>query len=91
MLLLQLFERLAVEGYESALHDGHQVQRPGDAGLVLKEISHSCDLVGGHIDKKDVGKFGRCGFAKVAEQRGLHQVDSENEHDAGSKRGQHCG
>ena len=91
MLVLHLLHGLAVEGDETAPDDGHQIELLTHAGLLCEERFHARDFVGAHVNKKNVGQFGRGGLAQIAQEALLHEIDREDEHDSRAQRRQHRG
>ncbi len=60
-------------------------------GCCAKNAFTPGNLAGAHIDKEDVGQFGRSGLMQVAQKTLLHEIDREDEHDARAQRRQHRG
>ncbi len=68
---------------------GHEVERLVHAGLMREKVAHAGDFVAGDVDEEDVGQLGRSGLVQIAQECRLHEVDGEDEHDAGSQRSEH--
>src|ERR1700756_1373418 len=84
VLILELVESLAIERAKLAADRGHEFKGLRDAGLMREEVADAGSLVGGDVDEEDVREFGGGGLADLTKQSGLHEINRENEHDAGA-------
>ena len=85
VFFFHLVKRFAIERNKAALHAGEKVERLRHTRLVLEECPYSIDFVRRDVDEKNVGQFGRRSLADLAQQGALHQVDREDQHDAGTQ------